>query len=52
LDDNCAAVQLHANHIKDDVSVDWKGLEGIFYNLEGMSTLEDRYVGVNLGINR
>ncbi len=50
--DKCAAVQLRANCIEDDASVDWEGLEGIFHNLECMSTLKDRHVGVNLGVNR
>jgi hypothetical protein len=50
--DNRAAVQLCANCIKDDASVNWKGLKGVFHNLEGMSTLEDRHVGVDLGVNR
>ncbi len=49
---NCAAVQLRANFIKDDSSVNWKGLEGIFHNLEGMSMPKDRHAGVNLGIDR
>jgi hypothetical protein len=50
--DNRAAVQLHANCIEDDASVDWKGLEGIFHNLEGVSMLKDRNVGAGLAINR
>ncbi len=50
--DNQAAVQLRANRIKDDVSVDWEGLEGIFHNFECVSMLEDRHVGVDLGVNR
>ena len=49
---NRAAVQLHANRIEDDSSVDWKGLEGVFHNLEGASMLKDRHAGVDLGINR
>ncbi len=49
---NCAAVQLRANHVEDDASINWKGLEGVFHNLEGMSMLRDRHVGVNLGVNR
>jgi hypothetical protein len=49
---NCAAVQLHANCIKDDLSVDWKGLKGIFHNLEGMSMLKDGHAGVDLEIDR
>ncbi len=50
--DNRAAVQLRANCVKDDASVNWEGLEGIFHNLECVTTLKDRHVGVNLGVNR
>jgi hypothetical protein len=47
---DCAAVQLHANCIKDDSSVDWKGLKGVSHNLESVSTLKYWHAGVNLGI--
>ncbi len=40
---NCTAVQLSANCIEDDASVNWEGLKGIFHNLECV---------VDLGVNR
>ncbi len=46
---NRAAVQLCANHVKDDVSVNWEGLEGIFHNLECVSTLKDGMLELILG---